>query len=550
VRVNLRVTSESDADIEGVYLFVDVPVADYGGGHCTVADGARTVREAALPREKPEARHLLNAGGTEARLHAPGAKLALRVRLTRRHPITVQDNREWNKNTYSCFVRFHDGILKRGETATLGVAYSLSGETAPARTRATVDTRSPRYRFQGFGGNYCFGIESPVTAYTLANLHVGCARTEMTISEWEPRNDNDAPDVPDWEYYTSRVKPGSNLEREFELMRAVQDLGVPWGVAAWRMPKWLHEGKRKPVKRALWGELIESIETYLIHAKRTYGVEPHWFSFNEPDWGVDVKFSPEEHRDFILMAGRRFAARDLRTRLMLADVTNPRGTHTYAAPTVAHAEARSYVNSVAFHSWGGASDAQYAAWGDLAEQLGVPLYVTEAGVDAGAWRTSWVFDTHRYAMREVTQYQRMLLHARPAGTMHWEFTSDYGLAKAKGNVVTPTTRFWFMKHFCDLTPTDSDALATTSDSPQVLVTAFVERARFRKALCIHVANTGGAATCTLSGLPRTISSLYVTRTSETDRFAKLPAVRVASGAVELELPPQSLTTLTTVVAGR
>jgi hypothetical protein len=56
--------------------------------------------------------------------------------------------------------------------------------------------------------------------------------------------------------------------------------------------------------------------------------------------------------------------------------------------------------------------------------------------------------------------------------MQWEFTADYSLVDVHDEELVPSRRCWFVKHFCDLTPTPAFALRAASDHPQVLLTAF------------------------------------------------------------------------------
>ncbi len=112
-------------------------------------------------------------------------------------------------------------------------------DTRPAHL--TLDADRVRYRFDGFGGNYCFGIESPVTQYTLDHLKVAWARTEMSLALWEPENDNESPDAVSWEAFERRDTPDSRLRREWLLMKQIQDKGIPYVISAWRMPQWLTE---------------------------------------------------------------------------------------------------------------------------------------------------------------------------------------------------------------------------------------------------------------------------------------------------------------------
>ena len=45
------------------------------------------------------------------------------------------------------------------------------------QVRLTLDAEQVRYRLDGFGGNYCFGLDAPATGYTLDNLRIAWART-------------------------------------------------------------------------------------------------------------------------------------------------------------------------------------------------------------------------------------------------------------------------------------------------------------------------------------------------------------------------------------
>lgn len=558
VVLDIKVTAQADVEIEGVFFWLDVPIQDFAGGQGVLSTDGREVASAELPEQKPEARHFLSGDASEVVLSDAEAKTELQVTFDRAVPVVVQDTREWNGGDFSAFSRFAPS-LAAGETVTLRATLELTTEPDTTPVQLTLDADTVRYKLHGFGGNYCFNIESPVTQYTLEHLQQGWARTELTAYEWEPENDNDDPADTDWEYLKSQDKPDSNLRREFLLAKQIQDKGIPYAASIWGLPGWLYDepvdrprGSRRKIHPDKWDELLECLGTYFTYAKEQYGVEPDLFSFNEANIGVDVWLTAEEHREAIKRIGGHFEALGLKTKMLLADATGPRGTHTYAEPAANDPEAMKYVAAVGFHSWGGASPEEYAAWGDLAERLDLPLLVAELGVDAGAWRTQ-AYDSFHYALREVRMYQELLLHARPQGTQQWEFTADYGIAKAEedeaGNeTVVPTVRFHFVKHFCNLTPPMADALTTTSGSDKVLFTAFAGEVDGKPVTTLHIANLGAAREVKLAGIPEGLSELRTIRTSETEAFAELEPVTPRNGRLELKLAGLSLTTLTTGAA--
>ena len=297
----------------------------------------------------------------------------------------------------------------------------------------------------------------------------------------------------------------------------------------------------------MWPEMLEAVGSYLRYAKEHYGVEPDLFSFNESNIGVDLLFSAEEHREMIKRLGAHLNKLGLKTKMLLGDTSNARGTHSYCLPAANDSEAMQYVGAVAFHSWGGASAEDYQAWAELADRLKLPLLDTELGVDAGAWRDR-SYDTFFYAIREVEMYQDVILHARVRGTQQWEFTSDYSIVHeskdAEGrSLIEPTARFHFVKQFCNLTPRGSDVLTTASDHPKVQLTSFRGT---DGVLTLHVSNLGGSRKVTINGIPLDVHNLRAVRTSQTEGFQERATVQPRNGVLELDLAPQSLLTLTTM----
>ena len=557
VTIDIQCTSESDLNIEGVYYWMEVPIVGFAGGQVTLMQQQSIVKQATLPKERPQQRHLFNLQGSEVRLSDVAGNVTVQCALSRTCPVGVQDTREWNGADYDIYVAVHQGVMKQGDSAQLRLQLQVTGQPDTSPATLKLDASKVRYQLAGFGGNYCFGIESPVTQYTLENLRVAWARTEMTLEEWDPDNDNDSPDDTNWEVLQQRDQAGSNLRREFELAAQLQKLGIPYCISIWQLPQWLYadpgqspRGRPRHIAADKWPELLECLGSYLLHARRQYGVEPDLFSFNEANIGVDVLLTAEEHRDAIKRIGSHFERLGLRTRMLLADATGPRDTHKYALPAAADPEALKYCGAVGFHSWGGGSAKQYAAWGDLAERLNLPLLVTELGVDAAAWRNS-SYRTYAYAIREMQMYQELLLYARPQGTMQWEFTSDYSIVSEQKNSdgtsqLAPTPRFWLVKHFCNLTPPDARALTTESDCDRVLLTAFSGNPAGNETITLHISNSGPARQATITGVPAQHVQLRAIRTSETGSFEQLDPVTVKGGTIGLQLSSRSLLTLTSL----
>jgi hypothetical protein len=150
----LEVSATSDLDGEGVFFWLDLPRAEFSGGQ---------VNGAAIPVRKPAERKFLGTEGESVVFRGASGKISLTARTDRALPWRVEDRWDRGGRYYTAGVEFHHGRLSAGQAATLDLKSTLTGEpdSSPAHLRLRANER--RYKFDGFGGNYCFGIESPVT---------------------------------------------------------------------------------------------------------------------------------------------------------------------------------------------------------------------------------------------------------------------------------------------------------------------------------------------------------------------------------------------------
>lgn len=558
VHLDLTLTASGDAALEGIFFWIDVPIPSFAGGHCSLSRSGAQVDGGLMPRDRPRNRHFLSGVSDSIATLDSSGSLKLEVNFDRVLPVMVQDNREFNNDTYTIFLRLADSGLAAGESLSFRARFQLAGRRDGSDVNLVFHPDKAKYNFHGFGGNYCTGIESPVTQYTLESLRVAWARTQMTLVEWEPENDNELASVTDWARFEGRDLPGSRLRCELELARQMSERGIPFVVSIWSIPEWIcAEPGRGPntIRRKIapnkWPELLESIGTYLQYLKRKYGAEPDLFSFNEPDIGIRVLMTETEHCDAIRLLGAHFRELELRTGLLLGDVGRSSGTQGYVLPVANDEKAMTYVTAIGIHSWGGAGPADYRAWAALSDKLKVPLFVTEVGVDAMAWQND-AYDSFDYGLREMELYQELLLHAQPRALLQWELTSGYRVAheeesaSAKRAGVTPTKRFWMLAHFFNLTPPNAQLLESASVNPQILLTAFVGRQAEMRFYSCHVVNLGHEREARVIGFPDGIRRARVVRTDANNSFQEFPSALVRNGETRVTLTARSILTLTTL----
>jgi hypothetical protein len=515
------VTAQSALDLEAIEFEVDLPRKKFADGSVS-ADGAPAVKLARVTTP------VLFSGETPA-LHFADPSGVLAFDLTFQKPVQVSVVDHWDARGRAFQIRIPmlRGYVASGATVTLAATMRLTNRPlAPAPVRLTVDASKARFHFDGFGGDYCWNNESPAVGYTLKNLKLGWARTELKAQQWDRQRDN----------------PGPEIRADLATMQRFQQMGVPYVISIWWLPERFYtDAYEKPrsahfriIDPEKWDELLDLVGSYLQYARKEYGVEPDLFSFNESNIGIYVGLTPETHVEVIKRFGAYFRKTGLKTRMLLGDATGPRDTHKFVLDAAADPEALQYVGAVAFHSWGGGTPEQYAAWGDVAEWLHLPLLVTELGVDAAAYYTR-SYDSYDYGLREAQMTQELLEYAHPQGTQYWQFTNDYSLVRTgRDGTVEPTARFWLMKQFTDLTPRGSEGLASTSDEKEVLVSAF----RKGDAYAVQILNLGAGRAATVQGLPA--GEWHVTETTEAAQFRQAPAIRTLT----LDLPARSLVTLT------
>jgi hypothetical protein len=551
VNLQLEVTSQTNAAMEGLYYIENLPVSVFSQGRVELRNGSTLVGSVTLPAVLPPNYQLLYGSADRIIIDNSPANIHIETTLNRVVPINIQDNRQFGQGYYAIMMRFQDGNLPSGQKATLGARTLTTTMSDNNTVYVTIDPCTTVYRFDGWGGAFCFNIESAQTQYNIDTLNPSWARTEMTITEWEPANDNNNPNDINWAYLEGHVTPGSNLQREFLLAKQLQDRKIPYLISIWYLPSWMQPTPATAIAPEMWPEVVESICSYLEYARDHYGVEPNYLSFNEPSIGVYVLFSPEQHRDAIKLLGDAFKTRGLKTKMILAEAASPTVSTSYAQPTLNDPCAVQYVGVVSIHSWPWGDYASWAAgvsaWSDVADSIGVPLVVGEAGSDAGAYHTPWIFPMFDYAIQDLRNFIGLLHYGRPRGVMHWEYTNDYPLVDMTHLNPVPDNRYYYIKQIQD-TSSDSNAVTVTCDNNDVMVVAFKGVSAGKTRWTIHLANFGKARRVTISGLPQELTTVGIIRTTETEQFRWLGDVPVINGSVTIELARLSFTTVTATEA--
>lgn len=553
-RLLIKVWSNADLDLEGVYAVIRLPADSFAGGTCAII-GSDGRRNTALPADTAEEPRLMSSAGHRLEARLPGQKASVLFDFPPAENVIIQDNRFWGDTAYAVLLPVHSGKLKAFRSVQSSITLRTVGTVDLAPVAMTVDAKDRNADFDGLGGNYCFQFDTPITEFTLTRLRPAWVRTEADLSYWEPGNDNRLPGVTNWpELENNLAKP--ELSARFELYRRLAKLQKPAVMSAWTGPEWLfetpgqgHWANNRRVPESRWPELVECIGTYLETVKKRTGLEPELFSFNEPGLGIRFKFSATELAEINRKLAADFLRRGLKTRLLLGDVASP-GLFSLTE-TVNSFDDVGIYGAVGFHSWGGASPGDYRRWRRLADSLAVPLLVTEVGVDGADYTTPWVFDLHDYALQEAVLYADLFRHAHVNATLHWEYTPDYALVTLQNEQPVPNpTRFAQLRHFRELIPAPARHLTIEPfDSPYIRACAFIAGDDGEGGFAIHIVNTGGSRAVEVAGIPAGVANLQAIKTTADAAFEWTGGVDVRDASLSAQLPARGLLTLTTVNPG-
>ncbi|MCR4602830.1 MAG: AGE family epimerase/isomerase [Prevotella sp.] len=431
--------------------------------------------------------------------------------------------------------------LRKEATKELSAVMTVEGTRHHETAEINIDATKPGREFAGFGGNFRIqNVEKDplVIDYCLKNMRVAFGRVEMPWMLWDKEG-----------------AANDHVRRSAEMARRLKQIGMPVIVSCWFPPSWAGEqttrsdgtARAYALKASERNKIYASLASYLTFLKKDYGVEADYFSFNESDLGIDVVFTPEEHRDFIKSFGQYLADKGLKTLLLLGDNSDA-NTFDFILPALNDAAARRYIGAISFHSWRGCDDMTLKKWADASRQINVPLIIGEGSTDAAAHQYPAIFNETTFALYEINLYTRLCAICQPLSILQWQLTSDYsilwgdGIYRSEGPL-RPTQRYFNLKQL-SLTPEDAFAVPAACSKENVNVAAFTKTATGESAL--HIVNNAASCDARITGLPAGTSEAVVYVTNST-QHAEAQLLRVKDGTVVIKMPAESFVT---VIASR
>lgn len=436
-------------------------------------------------------------------------------------------------------------VVSYGRQRTLDELVALAAEASPlGAVRVAVNLKDTKQTLLGFGGNFCqprYGSTEPmdpVGEYNLKNLRVVHARIGLPLNWWTPER--------------GVYRDEGQARAAMLQMQAMARRGIPITLSIWEGPLWMLGGEREQSGRTLpperYADCIEAVAQFLVTARDKYGAEADTFSFNEPDYGVNFRFTPRQMADFIRQAGPRFAALKLKTKFLVGDTANGTNFVDYARPLLEDPGLTPYLGPLAFHSWDalGTPDERYAAIAALGRRYRKPVWCLEAGHDAQLWQQPNPWASWENGLRTALAYEKTLRLSGAALMDYWTYQNNYPLVSQDGKRPYPV--FHVIRQMELALPPGARiaAAASESDDLRALASAGPGRGRFS----VLLVNPSGAGTVTLTGLPPRAAVTVTQSTAARQRSPVAAPSRVdAKGRLVVPVPSRSVVTVVGGPAG-
>jgi O-glycosyl hydrolase len=400
-----------------------------------------------------------------------------------------------------------------------------------------VDFNSLKQTMIGLGGNFCqprYGFTTPMDTVgntVLKNLNVTHARIGIPLEKWMPTAGG-------------AYQNNNQAKASFEALQILAKRKIPIVASVWEGPTWMMGGTPEQSGKVLpptqYTNCIEGIAQYLKKAKDEYGVSVPYFSFNEPDYGVNFLFSSTQMRDFIRQAGARFTALGLTTKFIVGDTANGSTCYDYSLPILQDSTLTSYLGPIGFHCWDAmsASEDSYKKIALLGATYGKPIWCLEAGHDSGLWQQSNPWASWDNALRTAIAYEKTIRFTGASVMDYWTYQDNYPLTTSSG---TPYPVFSVMRQMQDVfKPNAKIALTDSQDGD---LQAIASRGRGGE-FAVLLINSIGSGNVKLTGLPANATVII----SVSDKNAQRVVVEKrfatdSKGNLTVKAPAQSIITI-------
>ena len=327
-----------------------------------------------------------------------------------------------------------------------------------------------RQKIQSVGANYCQtrltnSAWDAIGEQTLKEFKPGYVRVALPLQFRKEEYAN---------YKGSKITEQALVISLLESMKRMKyEFGVKsFTVSVWNVPNELvvdpEKRNQRVIKPESYDEILDMLVAFFLKAKNDYGVEADYFSFNESDGGWQIQFSPQATIAFIKKAMVRFEAMGIKTKFLLADTAQTKGTVEFATMIMADSTIWKQLGPLCFHSWWSEKipDSEFERIAAFAKAQNKQVWCSELGFDAEAHKVKGMFQSYDYGLRFAKISHRMMKYAEVEVSMYWTWQNDYSIMSSDLKTLYPS--YYVTRHLVDYLNSGTQIVYSTSSDPEVL----------------------------------------------------------------------------------
>lgn len=399
-----------------------------------------------------------------------------------------------------------------------------------------------RQVIKSIGGNYCQANYSQ---------HAADAIGDETLREFRPTHVRVALPMrlrnAKFEDYrgVNYTKQPLVVEVLDELKRMKSEFGVVnFTISVWDVPDEFIADPTKTAQRVIkpesYDEVIRMLTDFFLKAKNEYGVEIDQFSFNESDGGYQIIFSPEATIAFVKKAGQKWAEAGLKTKFLLADTAQTKGTVEFATQIMADKSIWNYLGPLSFHCWWSENipDNEFERIAGFGKAWNKEVWCAELGFDAMSWKIKDMNKSYDYALRFAKISHRMIKYAEVEVSLYWTWQNNYAIMSADTKEKYPS--YYITRHQTEFMNTGTQIVHSTSSDPEILAISAIRSDGSKVLQIINMKKEAG--TIKVSGFES--KKIDGISTSETNIWEILKNVaKTKNGKTEFLVKAQSVNTM-------
>ena len=446
----------------------------------------------------------------------------------------------------------------------------------PASSRVTINPGKQFQVIEGFGlnftGPYFRDDQKPMFDMLINDLGATMFRVVpyLVYSNWEETNDNDDPNVMNWEYYNDRYSTPI-FEATWNGLRYLNSKGIRPVIALMGpVPAWMTDDKAPPPQHkvcqpkvapslqghlspAMYGEFAEEVVSMVEYARIQAHVDFEYFSpFNETDCypPEGPRIDPDEAPRVLDAVARRLKKEGMGdVRLTVADQAVI--TTDYTDPILKDDELMKQVGAFTYHTYGEDSVGPQVARVKASKYANLPVWLTEYGDlndEDKTFENQWKKFSLAANRRALTA-----LNQGASAIFFFDAFDDYeecarrlcyyGLFRSASHLYSPKKSYYATRQLYHFVRPGSRRIAAITEAPGLAISAFLD-ASTNLPVVVGV-KEGGPNHLTIA-IPSTEFAsgswdLYVT-TRELD-CRKVSTAAVRDGLTEIDLPSEAVFTL-------